>query len=469
MPATLTLELFDQDNNPIDITNVSVVPAVPAGITAPAVSVGNISGAIVSFGGDAGLSVPGTYTWTVTVSDNLDAPVPVDVTITVTDVAPTHQGGVNSMGGNGSLTDPYFSEASLGDAPTFELGLVSDANQPQTLTLVSVTSEPANPSGLFDVTFNGTGPGGTITATAIGTATVADVGEHTYTVTITDGTNNVSVTVKVDVLNNGNAQPMAAAPGGSQISGNQTTGFVLSIGPGEALANAVIELTDSNRADTIQVLAVTGGGQVGGITPPVAGGPSTLTWTGIANADNTPGDYDYTVTFTDGVTTPVTIELTLTVLNIAPAHIVGANATGSGSAADPYTVTHEVGKGGPMAMAQVSDANTGQTLSIATVTPAAGNPSGGSGFLIALTNGVVNAIPAAVLKNRDVGVHRFTVGVTDGVTTTSFEFSVKVIAPKTTEPASDGCVASGSTRTLPAILLAGLVAAPLLLRRRRET
>jgi hypothetical protein len=471
LSGNFTLQLFDGDANTVNVTAVSVVPSAPAGITAPGVSSNNPSGTVVSFSGNANVAVPGTYTWTFTVHDVFGTPADVDVSITVLNVAAAHTAGVEAAGGNGSAATPYNATRGLGAAPppTVTLAVVSDANIAQTLTEVSVTGDAANPSNVFSATFAGTGNAGVITMTASAKLTVADVGEHTFTVQVSDGVTTVSIVVRVVVDTSGNTQPTAGRPIGSTFLGTQAAGFTLTLGPNEGLtANAILELTDG-ESDPIQVVSVTGGG-ITGVTAPVAVAVATsLAWTGTVDSSNDPGVYEYTIVFRDNVTTPVTITVSITVLNVAPTRTPATGVTGDGSTALPYTISHEVGRAAPKEIVTLADVNTSQTATLAGFVAAPGNPSGGSGFVIAQTGDSIFAVPTAVLKNRDVGVHRFTVTVSDGISSVAFDVTVKVTAPPADKPSPDGCAASGSGGAIWVVLLAALLAAPIWVRKRLQS
>ncbi len=453
LPGNLTLSLFDVDNNLIDVTAVNVAPGAPAGITAPGTSVGNASGTTLTFGGDATLTVTGTYTWTLTFTDGVAAPVNVDVSITVINFAPVHQASSGTQQGDGSAATPYQSQIGLGGLAVLEMATVTDANTTQTLSQVSVEGNAANPSTMFDVSFNGTGAAGTVDVVATHIATVADVGEHTFTVTVTDGFVNVAIVVRVIVNSTGNTAPIISAAGGSAFTGTQVAGFTMSVNPGTALANATITVQDTVDNDDIEVISVVAqSGVPAGITPPTAAsataGPISLNWGGTMLAVNAPGTYGWVITIGDGITMPVAFTASITLANIAPEHALPAAPTtivGNGTAATPYEALTEVGKAGPIAMSAVTDQNTGQALSISNFVAGVGTPSSAaaSGFTFALTDGNLYAIPNAVLKNADTGVHRYTVTITDGIATTNIEVAIKVVQPKS-EPADGSSCTSGN-------------------------
>jgi MYXO-CTERM domain-containing protein len=257
----------------------------------------------------------------------------------------------------------------------------------------------------------------------------------------------------------------------STFAGTQSAGFTLTVGPGQALANADLEVSDADNNDIEVVSVNVTPSALTGVTAPAASAPATgpfnLTWSGTADASAAPGNYVYAITLGDAVTSPVTFTVTITLTDVAPTHTAGANAiSGNGTATSPYAAQIQTGKVTPLAMANVSDENTGQSLLIATVVPGAGNPTGGAGFDITLLAGVVTATPTAALKSNDIGTHRFTVSVTDGTNVVPMEVSIKVVSPKTQQKASDdGCV--GKQGGSMAWLLLAALGLPALLRRRR--
>jgi hypothetical protein len=347
------------------------------------------------------------------------------------------------------------------------MAVVTDANTPQTLTQVSVTADAANPSAKFSAAYTGAGSSGQITIVAASNLTVSDVGEHTFTVRITDGIVPIDVVVRVSVDTSLNVQPVAGRPTNSLFQGTQAAGFTLALGPSEVLtANATLSLTD-NDSDPIQVISVSGSGLVMGVSAPSPSVSATaLTWTGAIDANNVPGDYDYSITITDNITMPVTFTVTITVLNVNTTHVAGADATGGGTVAAPYDSDHEVGRGGPLAMAVLSDLNASQTLTLVSAPAAATNPTGGSGFTIALTSNTLYAIPKKVLVNRDVGIHRFTATVSDGVSTTVIELAIKVTAPVTKDDPASSCSGTDTRGGTWIVLILAALAVPAALRRK---
>jgi hypothetical protein len=353
-----------------------------------------------------------------------------------------------------------------------ELALVSDANIAVALTQGGIINDPGNASTLFSAVFNPSGNTGNITVSAGSVTTVADVGTHTFFVTVTDGTNNVDIAVQVTVENTGNVEPIASAAGGS-FQGSMGAGFTLAVDPGTALSGAAISISDMDN-DDIEVFSVgVAPADMDGVTAPGTAapqpGPFDLTWTGTAIAAGIPGDYVYMVEIRDNITTPVVFMVTITLNDVAPTHAPGANvdATNDGSTVNPYSTLTETGKGGPRAMATVADANLGQSISIASVVPGVGNPTGGSGFTISLTAGVIHAAPTKALTSNDVGEHSFTVTITDGTNSVPMELFVKVVSADEGSTPESSCSASSSGTWAGLWILLAVLALPVIGRLRR--
>lgn len=471
LPANAVLELADVDGDNINVTAVVVAPSAPTGINAPGTSAGNPAGTPIAFTGDASLSEPGTYTWTITITDGLTAPVNVDVSITVLDLPANHVAGAQASSGDGSAGNPYAGEIGIGGTPSLELASVTDMNTTQTLTLVNVVAGGGNPSSIFNVGFLGVGNAGTIEAVAPGTVTVADVGAHDFVVSISDGTNVVAIAVRVTVTNTGNVQPMAGLATGSAFAGTQAAGFTLTVNPGQTLANANLTVSDADGNNITVVSVVAAPSALGGVTAPAAAaaapGPFGLSWTGTADASETPGVYVYTVTLSDAITTPASFNVTITLADLPPEFTAGPSVSqGDGTAANPYAVSTQAGKTPTFEMALVTDPNTGQTITLANVAADPGNPTSGAGFTVTLDNGVLTLSANGKLSDASSGTYRFTATVTDGSSSVPIALQVRVAKAPKDDDDGGGCAAAGGSSGWAAMLLA-LLGLPLLYRRRR--
>lgn len=266
------------------------------------------------------------------------------------------------------------------------------------------------------------------------TSPVAPAANSQFTITIT-ATGNGAFTATVNLASNDgdenpfvfnisgtasvNAPPtLALATTTTFVAG---TDFDLTLAPGATLTNASLTFDDVTPDDVLVTITAPGTAPTG-ITAPTGGTttaaslPGTLTWTGTADASNAPGTYIYTVTLDDGVTS-VNYSVRLIITDVAPAHVgaTGQPGTADGSAANPYEAVYTEGMSTPAVdLADVSDANTGQTLTITNVNQTSG-PSTGSGFSFTLASGTtLQVAPAAALNASDVGVQIFDVTVSDG-------------------------------------------------------
>lgn len=295
----------------------------------------------------------------------------------------------------------------------------------------AVTTISAGSSTTFDVFIQPTSTGGT------------------FDLTLSIDNNGGFNPFVFDVTGNGtvpNSPAVANTATGSSFSGATDGPFTLAVDPGVTLANAEIELTDP-ETDNITVTAInppaTAPTGITAPTVPTPGHPVLLTWTGTANATNVPDDYTWQVTFEDAVNgTSKTVDVTITINNLLPAHTIANASGGDGSGANPYTTEYTETMDGTSSvdLANVTDANTGQTLSINPVA-GVGNPTGGAGFSFSLAAGVLTVAPSGALTSSDVGTHTFDVDVDDGIGITTIAVSIDVAALPditTTSPLANG-------------------------------
>lgn len=252
---------------------------------------------------------------------------------------------------------------------------------------------------------------------------VPAIGAFDFTISIASsdpGTSPYVFTVDGNGLNPNQAAEANPASGSSFISSGVSGPFTLALAPDGALAAADIELTDP-EADNITVVAIMPPAQVptGIVEPPMPapGHPLVLSWTGTADATNAPGDYVWSIDFEDaGSSIPVSILVTITIIDVPPEHAILTADGGDGSAGDPYTTTFFQGDPDTLTveLASLSDANIGQNVSLDSFAAGAGNPAGGAGFSFSVTAGVLSVAPAGALTADDAGTHTFDVDVTDG-------------------------------------------------------
>lgn len=241
--------------------------------------------------------------------------------------------------------------------------------------------------------------------------------------------------------------PTAAPSGSSAFSASGTGGidFELTIAPGGTLANADIDLADADNpggSQTLTLNSVTPSpGTPTGVTAPTApqsgaaGATLTISWTGTVDAGNAPGNYDFTINFQDDEGTPNVVQAVIRIIitDTVPQGAMGTDATaGDGSGGDPFRPAAQViGATLSLDLADITDANTGQTLIVTNVTAGGGNPSGaitvtnntpGAGGTLTLT-----ATAAAALTVNDVGTFDFAVTVSDQGANTAVVFNLRVV------------------------------------------
>ena len=236
-----------------------------------------------------------------------------------------------------------------------------------------------------------------------------------------------------------NAPPvLALATSTDFVAGSD---FDLTVAPAGSLAGtngAVLTVTDATPDPVNATITFTTGPQ--GVTPPTgitapanvtggAGAGFNLTWTGTANATNTPGTYVWNVQLADGVST-VNFAVRIIITNTAPAHVVVAPTTGDGAVATPYTRNIDIGSTTAVNIATVSDANTGQNLNFVsqTLTASPGGSSATHTFSLSPVAGnpatLVCTPSAAVLA--DLGDFDYTIVVEDNTTPTPVQTTLYV-------------------------------------------
>ncbi|MCZ7607989.1 MAG: hypothetical protein M5U25_18405 [Planctomycetota bacterium] len=194
--------------------------------------------------------------------------------------------------------------------------------------------------------------------------------------------------------------------------------FTLTLNPG-ATINDTLNVDDPTpndmTVDVITAAALTGiTGQPANITTPTAG-TINLTWTGTADASNTPGNYNWTIDINDGTST-TSITARIIIVDVPPQHTILNASGGDGSAGTPYTYTFAVGNTGANSvdLATVTDANTSQTVTISGTPNQTSGPTGGTGFQFTLAANALTVAPAGALVAADVGTQVFEVVVSDG-------------------------------------------------------
>ncbi|MBX3475491.1 MAG: tandem-95 repeat protein [Planctomycetes bacterium] len=450
VPSDAVLQVTDIDSASADLT-VTPPASLPAGITSPATNPAVTAGALLAFTGSSSTTDPllSPYQYTFTLVGAAGA---YTVQVVVNDPPPQHS--VASGFGQGSAGNPYTTSVGIGGAPGVVLANVFELNTAQTISQVSATL--ISPTGSpFTAGYTGAGSNGAITAQAGRTLNIGDVGNHDLSVTVTDGQTNVVVFVRVTVLNVGNVPPTSGLATGSVFTAAGANQFTLTVDPNETLADATLVLTDAD-GDPLTLTSVTAAPMaLGGIVPPAilvtALSPLAISFTGTVDPSFDPQDYIYSLVVTDNITAPVTITVTFTLRDLAPEHVAGpdadAVAPGTGSSADPYRVTVQAGHNTPLVMSIVTDANTGQTLSLTGVNTTAQPLVAYTFALVGTGNtGDIVITPVAPLGAADVGVWTIEFFVTDGTNPITIFVEITVLpAPQSGggKKKDSGCSTSG--------------------------
>jgi hypothetical protein len=351
--------------------------------------------------------------------------------------------------------DVLRSAASIADGePNHALGNVSTlTGQTFTFTVANAGPGALQLPGTTPVTISGITGGATVTVSAQPAGSVAAAGSTTFDVLVQPIAGAFTFTVNVvntdsnespyDFVCQGtgftNAPPvLALATSTDFVAGSD---FDLSVAPAGSLAGtngAVLTVTDATPDPVDATITFTTGPQ--GATPPTgiaapanvtagAGAGFNLTWTGTADATNTPGTYVWDVQLADGVST-VNYAVRIIITNAAPAHVVIAPTTGDGSVGTPYTRSIDIGSTTAVNIATVSDANTGQNLNFVSqsLTASPGGSSATHTFSLSPVAGnpatLVCTPSAAVLA--DLGDFDYTIVVEDNTSGTPVQTTLYV-------------------------------------------
>ncbi|MCB9934610.1 MAG: putative Ig domain-containing protein [Planctomycetes bacterium] len=424
-----TLEVTDPtpDNMTVDVVTSPTftgLTAQPVDITTP--TAGPIS---LTWTGTAdGSNAPGNYDWLIDIDDGTTV-VSITARIIIVDVPPQHT-ILNASGGDGSVATPYTYTFAVGNtgANSVDLATVTDANTSQTVTISGTPSQTSGPTG-------GTGFQFSLAANALtvapaGTLVAADIGTQVFDVVVTDGNvaNDQTITVSLDVV--ANVPPVVSVGTSNWVDAGGGL-FTLTVNPGAAIADT-LDVTDATP-DNMTVDVTAPGTALTGLTAEPAdiltptAGPISLTWTGTAAASNTPGNYDWAIDINDGTSSTV-ITARIIVVDVAPQHTAATGVSGDGSVGTPYLTTFAENDLVTLSinLASVTDANTGQTLTLSNIAQGSG-PTGGSGFTFSLAGGVLSVAPTATLVAADIGVQVFSMDIDDGTNTVTVNVSITVL------------------------------------------
>ncbi|MBK9976140.1 MAG: putative Ig domain-containing protein [Planctomycetes bacterium] len=388
--ASADIELTDPESDNITVTSIAPPATAPAGITAPSIPSPGQPLTLSWTGTASGTNPPGTYTWQVTFEDaGTTTPVVVDVMIVIGDVAPTHT-PITGISGDGSVATPYLTAytVGLGATVTVDLATVTDANTGQSLALLGSPTQISGPTG-------GTGfnfaliAGMTLQVFPNGTLVAADAGTQVWEVTVTDGTNNVTIRTSIAVAA---AVSFVTAPALPNATQNAT------------YAGASIVTTGGTGAVS---MSVTAGAMPAGLSMSTSGVISGV-------CTDIPGAFNFTVTAVDSlnamssqafsiavvapaaglpVVTNTTLPVGLRTFSYTPVNLVVTGGTGpyafaitagalpAGMALSPTgTVSGTPTVAGPATFTvRVTDSSTPAVFNDTAVSITINNPSSGGG------------------------------------------------------------------------------------------
>lgn len=370
-----------------------------------AVSAGSLPGGL-SLDPNSGLlsgtpTAPGNFNFTVTASNGVGSPGPQVVNMTITEAPAFTSSPVTSA----ATTVPYSYTPTASGFPA------------PTITVVSTL-----PSWLSFT-------GGTLS----GTPQASDVAGSPYAISLqasnaagTDTQNFQIVVTLSNQLPRANPDTAVSSP---VFTGTADTGpFGFTVDPNDTVSSRLI-VDDPDATDQVQVVNIVPPATNIGVT---ASAPSGLAasvdvdFTGTIDPAVAPGMYTWTIFISDDASTPGTrtITVNITVANIAPDGFSqpATGVTGTGvDLANAYARSfNQTATVAATDLFSVSDANTGQTMSVVS-----SNRTGGSGastfpfsgqFAINGTAGsfTVSVSTVAALAATDVGTHEHEVIISDG-------------------------------------------------------
>lgn len=322
----------------------------------------------------------------------------------------------------------------LTGTPSVVITPISNVNA----NVTSFPTSPIAPSGTTSFTVN-----------------VAPIGAGTFSFDVTiasDDPDEDPYVFTVSGTGVANQPPAVTIPTGSAWV-NNAGNYELILDPGMTYNDdlEVDDPTPDNMTITVTppgTAPTTVTNQPASITTPTAG-PITLNWAGTADATNVPGSYVWQLSVDDTVNT-VNFTATIIINDLAPLHAAGVDATsGNGQGnATAYTGTALVGSTAALSLADLTNPNTGQAMTLGTVTPDGGNPAGGSGFNITFVADTIVATPVAALVLADVGTHIFDVEIDDAGNTTNVFVAIEVQTPEIDVERNSAAIADGATDTV---------------------
>ncbi|MCQ3951607.1 MAG: hypothetical protein DPW14_17540 [Planctomycetes bacterium] len=233
----------------------------------------------------------------------------------------------------------------------------------------------------------------------------------------------VQVTVSVAAVNDAPTLDIPLA--GSSFTLTATATYRVVLAPGALPTNVHLQVNDVDDATVDLTVGAPAPTAPAGVTPPATNpalAVGSLTPFGGNCAPATPGVYSYIFTLAAAVPQVYTVQVEIG--DVAPQHAPAAT-TGTGVQLDPYTATVGLGGAPTTGLANLTDANTSQSLTGTLIsTP-------GTLWSLALTGSgssrVLTAQAVRTVTFADIGNHDFTYEVSDGTHTLTLYVRITVL------------------------------------------
>jgi len=391
---------------------------------------------------------PTFFTWSVS-AGSLPGGLTLDANSGLLSGTPTASGNFNftvqaSNGFGAPATQVVAMD--VNEAPLFTSSPVTSGATGVAYTYTPTASGFPAPSISVTSTLPGwlTFTGGTLS----GTPQASDFAGSPYTIDL-DATNSAGTDVQSfqitltlsNLAPRGNPETAVSVP---VFTGTADSGpFAIDRDPGASVSSAII-IDDADATDMVQVVTINAPATNIGVTAAASTGAFATTvdvdFTGSIIASVAPGVYTWTIDITDDATPAGTrtITVNITVNNIAPDGFTMASTGTSGDGialGSAYTRSfNQTTTVAATDLFDVTDANTGQTLSITSSIRTGGAtatsfPFTGQ-FAIAGSAGsfTVSVSTVGALVATDVGTHEHEVVITDGTSPITVFVTITVIA-----------------------------------------